>query len=104
MWFNVPPHVPSSVYVIPVFGLVIDHISGMMNSVYPQALDQWHYADYYQTLPKLDSDWLKETRVNIDRTIAVAGKVDQYECDFYFENEYIRPIPVFSRPGLIDHP
>ena len=82
----------------------IDHISGMMNSVYPQALDQWHYADYYQTLPKLDSDWLKETRVNIDRTIAVAGKVDQYECDFYFENEYIRPIPVFSRPGLIDHP
>lgn len=82
----------------------IDHISGMMNSVYPQALDQWHYADYYYTLPKLDSEWLKETRVNIDRTIAVAGKVDQYECDFYFENEYIRPMPVFSRPGLIDHP
>lgn len=82
----------------------IDHISGMMNSVYPQALDQWHYADYYQELPKLDSEWLKETRVNIDRTIAVSGKVDQYECDFYFENEYIRPMPVFSRPGLIDHP
>lgn len=67
-------------------------------------LDIWHYADYYTSLPTLGSDFIKETEVNIDRTLAVQSSVsDQFIADFYFEEIDTRPMPVYSIPGLIDH-
>ena len=67
-------------------------------------LDIWHYADYYTSLPTLGADFIKETKVNIDRTLAVQSNVtDQFQADFYFEETDTRPMPVYSIPGLIDH-
>lgn len=67
-------------------------------------LDIWHYADYYTSLPTLGADFIKETKVNIDRTLAVQSSVtDQFQADFYFEETDTRPMPVYSIPGLIDH-
>lgn len=79
-------------------------ISGEMRSTYPQPLDVWHYGDYYRQLPTLSSEWLQENRVNIDRTIAVSSDVsDQFICDFYFDLDCVRPLPVNSIPGLGSH-
>lgn len=67
-------------------------------------LDIWHYADYYTSLPTLGNDFIQETAVNIDRTLAVQSSVsDQFIADFYFEEIDTRPMPVYSIPGLIDH-
>ena len=81
-------------------------ISGEFRSNYAPngGLDIWHFADYYTSLPTLGSDWIKETKNNIDRTLAVQSSVaDQFICDLAFEEIATRPMPVYSVPGLIDH-
>lgn len=79
-------------------------VSGAFRSNYDQSLDSWHYADYYSSQPILGSDWIDETRANVNRTIAVQDELeDQFIGDFLFEAEWTRPMPVYSIPGLIDH-
>lgn len=78
--------------------------SGEFRSTYPQALDSWHYGDEYSSAPVLSDHWIRETRGNIDRTLAVSSSVaDQFICDFYFNIKAVRPIPLYSVPGLADH-
>lgn len=81
-----------------------NRVSSAFRSNYAQTLDSWHYADYYEALPHLSSDWNDETKDNIDRTIAVSEELeDQFIADFYFNSDWVRPMPVYSVPGLIDH-
>lgn len=79
-----------------------DIVTGEMRSNYDQSLDVWHWADDYSTLPSLGSDWIDETKENIERTLAVQNH-DQFFGDFYFNCIMTRPMPLFSVPGLIDH-
>ena len=80
------------------------HVSGAFRSNYSGSLDSWHYADYYESRPYLSSDWIKETSVNVDRTLAVSSELeDQFLGDFYFKSKWTRAMPVYSVPGLIDH-
>lgn len=79
-------------------------VSGAFRSNYAQPLDSWHYADYYKTQPHLSSEWIDETRENMNRTIAVSDELeDQFIADFYFACNMTRPMPVYSIPGLLDH-
>lgn len=82
-------------------------VSGAFRSNYAQTLDSWHYADYYTGGNDnfvLNAEWLKETPVNIDRTLAVPSETeDQFIADFYFKAVYTRAMPLYSVPGLIDH-
>lgn len=76
-------------------------ITGEMRSTYSKTLDAWHYADKYDKLPKLSSDWIKEGVENIDRTIAVQSeKSRQFICNFYFDQTWTRAMPIYSLPGL----
>lgn len=79
-----------------------DIVSGEMRSNYDQSLDIWHWADNYNALPSLGSDWIDETKENIQRTLAVQEH-DQFMADFYFQCIMTRPMPLYSVPGLIDH-
>lgn len=79
-----------------------DIVSGEMRSNYDQSLDIWHWADDYSQLPALGSEWIDETKENIERTLAVQNH-DQFFGDFYFGAVYTRPMPLYSVPGLIDH-
>lgn len=79
-------------------------ITGAMRSGYAQSLNAWHYGDYYTEEPVLGEIWIEETPTNIDRTIAVPSQTEnQFIADFYFDCEYVRPMPIYSVPGLIDH-
>nr|DAW92239.1 MAG TPA: major capsid protein [Microviridae sp.] len=76
-------------------------ITGEMRSTYDQTLDAWHYADKYNELPKLSSDWIKEGTENINRTIAVqSDNSRQFICNFYFDQTWTRAMPIYSIPGL----
>lgn len=76
-------------------------ITGEMRSTYAQTLDAWHYADKYNELPKLSSDWIKEGTENINRTIAVqSDNSRQFICNFYFDQTWTRAMPIYSIPGL----
>lgn len=83
-------------------------VSGAFRSQYAQSLDSWHYADYFgapNNSPFIaDRDFMAETAVNVDRTLAVQSDLeDQFLCNFYFKATWVRPMPLFSVPGLIDH-
>lgn len=84
-----------------------NRVSGAFRSAYPQSLDSWHYADYYtggNSRFVLNAEWLAETKANIDRTLAVNSSLeDQFIADFYFDCDYVRPMPLTSTPGFIGH-
>ena len=76
-------------------------VTGEMRSNYAQSLDAWHYADYYKELPVLSSEWIQEGKENIDRTIAVQSEIShQFIANFYFDQTWTRPMPIYSVPGL----
>lgn len=79
-----------------------DIVTSELRSNYSASLDVWHWADYYQSLPQLGSDWIDEDKNNFARTLAVQNH-DQFWGDFYFQAIYTRPMPLYSVPGLIDH-
>lgn len=76
-------------------------VTSEMRSTYAQTLDAWHYADKYDALPTLSNTWIKEGTENIDRTLAVqSSNSHQFICNFYFNQSWTRPMPVYSVPGL----
>lgn len=78
--------------------------SAFRSNIETGSLDAWHYADYYEELPKLSAEWVQETYKNVDRTLAVQSTLeDQYIADFWFKCKCTRPMPIYSIPGLIDH-
>ena len=75
-----------------------------MRSTASQSLDSWHYGDDYSQLPTLSSGWIDETTANVDRTIAVQHQnANQFFGDFYFNATYVRPMPVYSIPAMLNH-
>lgn len=76
-------------------------VTSEMRSTYAQTLDAWHYADKYSELPKLSGRWITENKTNIDRTLAVqSSNSHQFICNFYFDQTWTRPLPIYSIPGL----
>lgn len=76
-------------------------VTSEMRSTYAQTLDAWHYADKYNELPKLSGKWITENKTNIDRTLAVqSANSHQFICNFYFDQTWTRPLPIYSIPGL----
>ena len=76
-------------------------VTGEMRSTYAQTLDAWHYGDHYEALPTLSSTWIQEGTENIDRTLAVQSENShQFICDFFFDQTWTRPMPIYSIPGL----
>lgn len=77
------------------------YVTGEMRSNYKTSLDAWHYADDYNALPRLSAEWIQEGQDNIDRTIAVTSNIShQFLCDFYFNEEWFREMPIYSIPGI----
>lgn len=76
-----------------------NRISGELSVDYEQSLDVWHYGDDYETAPTLSHEWLIETDANVARTLAIQNQ-DQFIADFYFDQVWTRPMPIYSVPGL----
>lgn len=73
------------------------------NSSNKSSLGQaWTYMDVYNNPPTLSDSWIRESDVNVTQTLATLDK-PQFIADFYFKVGTVRPMPVYSVPGLIDH-
>lgn len=77
-------------------------VSGKFRSNANGTLDSWHYAQNYNKLPTLTSDWMHAGNTELERTLAVQDEPN-FIADFYFMCKTTRAMPVFSIPGLIDH-
>ncbi len=81
-----------------------NRVAGEMRSNYPQSLDVWHLADDYASAPFLSDTWIAEDSNNLNRCLAVSEKVsNQLWADIFVKNTSVRPMPIYSIPGLIDH-
>ena len=78
-------------------------LSGLMAPSVTGSLSMWTYGDDFDdSLDVASADFMEETKDNVDRTLAVKSSF-QWLADFYFDCQWVRPMPVYSIPGLIDH-
>lgn len=81
-----------------------NHVTGEMRSQSSQTLDFWHLGDNYDSLPSLSDAWIREDGKIVDRVIAVTSAIThQLFADIFVECRSVRPMPLYSVPGLIDH-
>ncbi len=76
-------------------------ITGKFRSTYAQPLDNWHLAQKFDNLPALSSEFIEENPP-ISRVVAVTSE-PQFLLDCWFNMSCVRPMPVYSVPGLVDH-
>lgn len=79
-----------------------NRISGKFRSNATGTLDAWHYGDNYKETPSLSQAWMKEGDSEIQRTLAVDNE-PQFIMDTIIDNTSVRPMPMYSIPGLVDH-
>lgn len=79
-----------------------NRVCGLFRSNATGTLDSWHYADNYSTVPALSQEWMKEGKAEIQRTLAIQDE-PQFIMDILVKNTTVRPMPLYSIPGLVDH-
>lgn len=79
-----------------------NRICGKFRSNAKGTLDSWHYGDNYKEVPNLSQAWMKEGDAEIQRTLAVDNE-PQFIMDTIIDNTSVRPMPMYSIPGLVDH-
>lgn len=76
-------------------------ITGKFRSTYAQSLDVWHLAQEFAELPKLNAEFIVDNPP-VARVLAVQNE-PQILLDCYFSLSCVRPMPIYSVPGLVDH-
>lgn len=81
----------------------INEICGELRSEYQHTQDIWHYGEKFETLPKLNDDFIQDkTNEIVKRTIAVQndenGDAEQFLCDFQFTGSVTRGMPSHAIP------
>lgn len=75
-----------------------NQITGKLRSTYATPLDMWHLAQKFTALPTLGDTFIKES-VPVSRIIAVTSE-PEFVLDAYIDIKAVRPMPVYSVPGL----
>lgn len=79
-----------------------NRVTGQMRSNISNSLDIWHFADDYENAPTLNSQFIEETPVYIDRSLAVpSSSQDQFIVDIYHKCPAYRCLPVYSTPSML---
>lgn len=76
--------------------------SGEISSLYAQSLDVWQLGDEYTDTPVLSDEFLQETDQYLNRSLLMDTH-HQFIADIFVNDIAVRPMPLYSVPGLIDH-
>ena len=71
------------------------------SSVVNGSLDKWHLSQFFKNAPALNEEFILENPP-IERIIAVPSE-PEFLLDIGFRYTTVRPMPMFSTPGLVDH-
>lgn len=76
-------------------------ITGQFRSQFAETLDQWHLAQYFASVPTLNSTFIEENPP-VERVLAVTDEENypQFLFDAYFSLKHARPMPTYGVPGL----
>lgn len=73
-------------------------ITGLFKSNSDSGLDRWHLSQDFETAPVLNSDFIVDDPP-VSRIVAVPSEPHFY-IDIYMDLQCIRPMPIYSTPGL----
>lgn len=79
-------------------------ITGRFRSTSAGTLDGWHLAQNFASLPTLNATFINDTPP-VQRVLAVGAAAlgSEFLLDAFFQIRTVRPMPMYSVPGLIDH-
>lgn len=79
-------------------------VTGLFRSTASGTLDAWHLAQKFTSAPVLGDTFIKDTPP-LSRVLAVGASANgaQLIFDAVFSNRAVRPMPLYSVPGMIDH-
>ncbi|MEO5351175.1 MAG: hypothetical protein H7836_16260 [Magnetococcus sp. YQC-3] len=79
-------------------------ISSLFKSTSAGTIDAWHLAQRFTSLPTLNNTFIEENPP-VSRVVAVGAGANgqQFIFDSFFDCKTVRPMPLYSVPGLIDH-
>jgi hypothetical protein len=79
-----------------------NEVHGHMRPDVSQSIAMYNFCDSYASAPVLNSDFMKESPKNLDRSLAVvSSKASQCIADFYFKGSIAREMPAFSIPSKL---
>ena len=79
-----------------------NEVHGHMRPDVNQSIAMYNFCDSYSKAPVLNSDFMKESPNNLDRSLAVCSTVaSQCIADFYFKGKIVREMPAFSIPSKL---
>ncbi len=67
------------------------------------SLTPWTFTTNFSAAPTLNDDFKRSDASQIGATLVDTSTLTQFVADFYFDATFVRPMPVDSYPGLIDH-
>jgi hypothetical protein len=73
-------------------------ITGLFKSNTDSGLDRWHLSQDFEAAPVLNSDFIVDNPP-VSRIVAVPSEPHFY-IDIYMDLQCIRPMPIYSTPGL----
>lgn len=78
-----------------------------LSGEFRNSLKYWTYANDFASAPTLPGYLNAKDRItqNVDQTLMVSNSAAgfQFIGDFYFDVTAVRPMPLYSVPGLVDH-
>ena len=77
----------------------INKITGKMRSGIEGSLDNWHLAEYFENLPKLNSQFI-QSNTPVARVLAAPEEPD-IAIDIWFDIKATRPLPISANPSLL---
>lgn len=79
-------------------------VSGLFRSTAASTIDAWHLGQKFTSLPALNATFIQDNPP-VSRIVAVgaAANGQQFLFDSFFDIRAVRPMPMYSVPGLIDH-
>jgi hypothetical protein len=79
-------------------------ITGLFRSTSAGTIDPWHLAQRFTALPTLNSTFIQDNPP-LSRVLAIGDGANNQQiiADMFFNMKVVRPLPMYSVPGLIDH-
>ena len=78
-------------------------VTGLLNPSVANSLSFWDLANNFGSAPTLSQSFIEQDRTNLARALVTGANGPDFIADFYFDATYVRPMPMYSIPGLIDH-
>ena len=78
-------------------------VSNVLRANVPNSLGFWSLANNFGAAPTLSQSFIEQDRNALSRALVTGSTGPDFIADFFFRDVAVRPMPVYSIPGLIDH-